>query len=157
MTPEQLAKNGTEDGHQAALFCKVTQNLDKYPELVWLHAIPNGGARNKVTAARMKATGTRAGVLDIFLPVPAGHPTTDKWHGLYIEMKKPEFANRKNGGLSEKQIEFKNHATFWGYAVAVCYSWEEAWNVIEHYCQFYVPEHARERYKQTMEQAKWQK
>ena len=33
ITPEQLAKSGTEHGHQAALFCWIALNIDRYPEL----------------------------------------------------------------------------------------------------------------------------
>lgn len=150
MTPEQLAKSGTEDGHQAALFCKAAMEQARYPELRWLHAIPNGGQRNKVTAARMKTTGTRAGVLDIFLPVPINDATGRQFFGLYIEMKKPGFENRKNGGMSEKQVKFKQHAVFWGYAVVTCYSWLEAWEALESYLAE-VPAETREKYRELVE------
>jgi hypothetical protein len=146
MTPEQLAKNNTEDGHQAALFCKVAQNLRTYPELGWLHAIPNGGNRNKVTASRMKATGTKAGVWDIFLPVPS-HP----YPGLYIEMKKPKVPGKQSQGtLQPNQRQFQAHIDFFGYAYCICYTWEEAWHAIETYVAR-IPKHIRESYKLLME------
>lgn len=48
----------------------------------YLFAIPNGGHRHPVTAARMKAAGVRAGVSDLFL----AYPMQDR-HGLWIELK----------------------------------------------------------------------
>lgn len=128
MTPEQLARSGTEDAHQMALFQWAAMNRQQHPCLEWLHAIPNGGQRNARTGAKMKATGTRSGVWDVFLPFPRSH-----YHGLYIEMKKPGLQNHKNGGLSDKQVEFGQFAQQCGYWVAVCYSWEEAVQVIEGY------------------------
>lgn len=54
-----------------------------YPELFFMHHIPNGGKRDKVTAKkRLKAEGVKPGVPDVFLPV-----ARKGFHGLYIEMK----------------------------------------------------------------------
>ena len=36
------------------------------PELKWMFAIPNGGIRDRITAARMKQEGVKSGVWDIF-------------------------------------------------------------------------------------------
>ena len=47
-----------------------------------LVAVPNGGRRDAVTGARLKAEGVVAGVSDLLLLVPRG-----QWHGLCIEMK----------------------------------------------------------------------
>ena len=72
----------SEEQEQVALFkwAKLQENV--YPALRLLYHIPNGGKRDKVTAARLKAAGVKAGVPDICLPVPAGG-----CNGLYIEMK----------------------------------------------------------------------
>jgi len=67
-----------------------------------------------VTAARLKAEGAKAGVWDIFLPVPSG-----RWHGLFIEMKVG------NNVLTKKQEEFANKLSDC-YAFVICYSWDEA-------------------------------
>ena len=122
ITPEQLAKSGTEQGHQSALFCWAAMNLDKYPELKWMHAIPNGGYRNKIEAARLKAAGVKAGVSDIFLPVSRG-----AYHGCYIEMKRP------GEKASIKQLEFGGYVRSKGYFFSVCDHWEKAVEEIKAY------------------------
>ena len=80
----------TEDEEQEALFRWADAQSATKPWLKGMFAIPNGGYRAKATAARMKRTGTRAGVPDIFLPVSNGRE-----HGLFIEMKR-----RKGGTVS---------------------------------------------------------
>ncbi|MDI5886077.1 VRR-NUC domain-containing protein [Cobetia amphilecti] len=44
--------------------------------------VPNGGQRNKKTAADLKAQGVRAGVSDLVIASARGG-----WHGLYLEFK----------------------------------------------------------------------
>ncbi len=122
MTPEQLARSGSESAHQAAFFCWCGLNQNNYPELRWCFAIPNGGARHYVTAARLKVEGVKAGVWDIFLPVPI-----TPFRGLWIEMKKP---GRK---LSDLQKEFGEFVMKQGYRCEVCHGWEAAVKVIEDY------------------------
>lgn len=41
----------------------------RYPALNWLHHSPNGGKRDKRTAAIMRAQGARVGFPDLILPV----------------------------------------------------------------------------------------
>lgn len=92
------------------------------PDLKWAHAIPNGGRRDKIEAANLKRQGVKAGVSDIFIPVPRG-----KYHGLYIEMKVGK--NKP----SKEQKEFLCDMQNQGYAVALCYGCEEAIKVTEKY------------------------
>ena len=66
ITPEQLAANPSEHSQQAALFCWAAQHVGSIPELALLFAIPNGGKRDKITGARMRAEGVKPGVPDIF-------------------------------------------------------------------------------------------
>jgi hypothetical protein len=99
-------------------------------QLRWLHAIPNGGARDPVTAARMKAEGVKAGVPDLFLPI-ARYETkrgAEPWHGLYIEMKKG-----KDGRQSKEQMEFEDHCFMHAYQYVVCRNWREAADHIKNY------------------------
>jgi hypothetical protein len=90
-----------------------------YPELAYLHAVPNGGYRSKRTANEMHTEGVRPGVPDLHLPV-ARHG----FHGLYIEMK----CHRKGSRLSQDQERWIKFLILQGYYVAVCWDWEEAKN-----------------------------
>ena len=127
MQPEQIAKK-TESSQQTAFFCWVAQQVKNCPALKWIHAIPNGGERNKIVASRMKGEGVRAGVWDVFFPYPVG-----TYHGLYIEFKKPGLENHKNGGMSDAQVEFQKHITECGYATKVVYDWLQAANAVVEY------------------------
>lgn len=138
ITPEDLAKSGSEDGHQMALFCWAASMCGQYPALRWLHAIPNGGSRHIVEAGKMVAAGLRSGVWDVFLPLPIQTEWAKQYAGLYIEMKEPKRRNQKNGGLSEEQLEFGRYAEDMGYFCAVCYTWEEARDVILKYVRLKV-------------------
>lgn len=135
ITPEQLARSGSEDGEQAALFAWAALNIKKYPQLKWMHAIPNGGSRHIAEAVKMVATGVRKGVFDIFLPFPIKHSfnIATVYHGLYIELKKRGRQNENNGGLSKEQLDFMQYAYITGYCVKVCYGWEEAREAILEY------------------------
>ena len=95
MKPEDLAKSGSEAAHQTALFAWAALQLQRWPELRWLHHIPNGGSRGdtaqgrQIRGAQLKAQGVRTGVADLCLPVKRG-----AYSGLYIEMKKPAEAKQ---------------------------------------------------------------
>jgi hypothetical protein len=115
--------NGSETGEQKAIFCWSAQNQHLYPQLKWLHAIPNANSH------RMVAEGVRAGVSDIFLPWPLVDSSDFNrliFAGLYLEMKIEKRRNQKKGGLSQDQIDFIDYAKKAGYRCEVCYSWLEA-------------------------------
>lgn len=128
MTPEQLAKSGSEDGEQTALFCWANEQVrdEVFPKLKLMFSVPNGGARDIRTAVRLKATGVKAGVSDIFLPV-ARHGV----HGLFIELKK----SKEHGGgtVSKEQKQWGADVLAEGYGFCVCYGWREAASVLELY------------------------
>lgn len=125
MTPEQIAKAGTEHAHQAAVFCWARPQSLKpgWEALTLLHAVPNGGDRDKAVAGRMKAEGVRAGIHDIMLPVTGALGQSY----LTIEMKKPGQEKVVNGGMSEKQLEvlgaMRLHSAGMHF---LCFSWLEA-------------------------------
>ena len=64
--------------------CAYFEWARRHPTAKRAFAIPNGGARGKVTAAILKGEGVLAGVSDVLLPVPA-HGAA----GLWIEFKAP--------------------------------------------------------------------
>lgn len=130
MKPADLAKSGTESGHQRAVFCWAALNVARLPELRWLHHIPNGGSRGDDARSRairgsaLKAEGVKTGVSDLCLPVRRG-----EFSGLYIEMKKP-------GALKSESAEQKEFGAFvksQGFGYVCVDSWEKAVQVIEEY------------------------
>ena len=99
-----------ESGHQEALFSWAAYRTGLMPELQYMYHVPNGGKRDKATAAVLKRQGVKAGVPDIMLPAArAGY------HGLYIELKAGENTTTK------KQKEWLEYLRQQGYYTAVCY------------------------------------
>lgn len=129
ITPESLAEGNTEHGHQSAIFSWAALNKDKYPDLKWLFAVPNGAWRNKIVATRLMAEGVKAGVPDIWLPVRRG-----QWSGLIIELKKlPKKSTHKRPQASDKQGEWIDFLRTQSYGAIVCVGWLEArQNLIEY-------------------------
>ena len=111
-----------EEIEQTHLFLWAFYESSKYPELKNMFAIPNGGKRSKSEAARLKASGVKAGVPDIFLAV-----ARNGYHGLFIEMKvgmnKP----------TENQVEMMEELTAQGYLCRVCWSGDDAIDAIKEY------------------------
>lgn len=111
-----------EAEEQEALITWTRYNETRFPELTLLFHIPNGGSRNKFEAKRLKAQGVKAGVPDLFLPVPRG-----AFHGLFVEMK---YGKNKQ---TDSQRQWERRLTEQKYAYFVCYSWREAADTIEKY------------------------
>lgn len=127
VTRKPTSTVGLESAHGMALIQWADTMVSLgHPELRFLHHIPNGGARSKATAGKLKAEGVRSGVWDYFLPV--GH--IDFFSGLYIELKHPRERSAKNGGLSDKQVDFGNMVQDQGFATVVAYDWIEAQQAI---------------------------
>jgi len=160
MTPWQLAKD-SEFSHQSALFCFTAKaqrigfalaktegvykssptvssvGADLIPEIAFFHSVPNGTRSGdlrsrQIEGGMMKASGTKAGVLDTFWPLRRG-----PYCGLYIELKKPSLKSAKNpvNGCSDEQNAFGAYVTSQGYIAKVCYSWLEAAEVLQWYYQ----------------------
>ena len=100
----------------------------KLPEKI-LFAIPNGGRRDAITGARLKAEGVRAGVPDLFL----AHPNSRGSCGLFLELKQGKGSDK--GQLSEAQKECLFELNKQGYAVCVPYGFDEAKKYIEDYLE----------------------
>lgn len=118
--------NHDEDKQQAAVF----QWAKFYPELKWMHAIPNGAflGGNKLQrikrGARLKSQGLKKGVLDIFLP-----KARNGYHGLYIEMKN----GKGTGKASVEQKDFCMSVSVDGYLCVICHGADEAIEEIKTY------------------------
>lgn len=100
----------------------------KYPELRWLFHVPNGGRRGKAEAGKLKASGVRAGVPDLFLPVPRGG-----FCGLWIEMKANDEDVRKEQQLWHDWLRSQQ------YAVATCWDANQAIQTLEEYLECRLP------------------
>ena len=87
-----------------------------------LAAVGNGGKRDAITGAMLKAEGVLAGVADLILFVPNIH-----YHGLMIEMK------TKTGKQSEAQKQWQQTVEKFCYKYVVVRSLEEFMNVINDY------------------------
>lgn len=94
-----------------------------------LFAIPNGGKRNAVTGARLKAEGARRGVPDLFLAYPK-----NGFGGLFLELKKS-----KGGKTSPEQKAMLERLANAGYAACVCHGFQEAKNHICVYLGWKLP------------------
>lgn len=134
ITPEQLSKSGSEHGEQSALFQWAVLNRQRYPQLRWLFAVPNGFYGTAAQKGKMKAEGLKIGCPDVWLPVPICDELGEYLDcGLVIEMKLEKYRNHKDGGCSQEQIEWLDYLSGAGYKAVVCYGWQEAVKVIEEY------------------------
>jgi hypothetical protein len=123
-------RTGSEHSNQVVLFAWAAES--GIPELKWLFAIPNGFYATPAQKAKMKAEGLRSGVSDIMLPISKCIGLFS-YMGLFIELKTADKLNRKNGGLSDEQVEFGRFVIAQGYKFVVCYSWQEAKDAILNY------------------------
>ena len=114
----------TESQHQeqVILWCDHEAPVLIRRQTAQILAISNGGHRNKAVAGRLKAEGVRAGVPDLFLPVPAG-----PFHGLWIELKK------MGGRPSAEQIQRLAELRANGYRAVIAVGWREAVAIISDY------------------------
>ena len=95
----------------------------QYPKLSrLLFAVPNGGKRDHITAGKLKAEGAVAGVADLLLLVPSA-----TYHGLAIEMKTIEGAQREAQKLWQQAVEAQ------GYKYVVCRSLDSFMEIVKSY------------------------
>ena len=95
----------------------------QYPQLQGLlFAVPNGGARDQVTGARLKAEGVVAGVADLILL-----HSNDTYCALAIEMKTPK--GRQSPSQKDWQLRFEGN----GGKYVICRTLEEFINTIKDY------------------------
>ena len=94
------------------------------PGIELLFHIPNGGSRSgPIEGKHLKDQGVKAGVPDLFLPVPRG-----KYHGMFIEMKRDTKSK-----LRPEQRQWLDALMEQGYMTAVAYGYEDAVYRIQNY------------------------
>lgn len=134
ITPEDLAKSGTEHGQQAALFCFFQIHAAEYPLTKWLYSSSNGFFSTSGQKGKEKAAGLKSGVPDICLPISNYNRFIDDGSlGLYIELKIESRRKQKNGGCSDEQLGWLAFLNSQSYEAVVCYGWEEARDMIIKY------------------------
>lgn len=92
------------------------------PRFQFLFHIPNESVGGQGWIVRNRQMGVRAGVPDLFYPVPA-----QGYHGLFIEMK------TEKGRLDPKQKRWIEILEAFGYKCVVAHGWEEAKDALEEY------------------------
>lgn len=110
-----MARSHEERLQQSAFMRWVRLQSAAWPQLKWMHHIPNGEYRTPTTAAILAGLGVKKGVWDIFWPCPR-----HGYAGVYIEFKR-----KKGGRLSKEQREFaQDHDGV--YFFAAFNDWEQA-------------------------------
>ena len=112
----------TEAQEQKSLIEWAKWQEKKYPELKMLMHVPNEGKRSKRYGAELKRLGLRPGFPDLGLFVPRNNKS-----GLFIEMK----VGRNK--CTDNQKKWIKALIGQGYEVKVCYSCEEAIQIIKRY------------------------
>ena len=117
-----MVQKTSEENEQTCLFRWAEFAEVQYEELKLMYHVPNEGKRSRIAGARLKDQGLKSGVPDVCLPTAHGG-----YIGLYIEMKVK--ANKP----TENQKQWLRKLREQGHLTAVCYSWEEAKQLIEQY------------------------
>jgi hypothetical protein len=128
--PAKRKPRDLEHQEQKALIQWCELAAATYPELRYLHAVPNGGDRHPAVAAKLRAEGCRKGVPDIFLDVPR-----HGFHGLRIELKRPgdKAQGVKRGEVKPEQADWLAFLAEQGYLAVVCWGWESARDTLQTY------------------------
>lgn len=149
LTPEAMAKSGSEFGEQGALFCwaNLAETRKRFPDFFNAETkrckmyATNQNFTDAVKGARARQIGIQSGVADIFIPL-ARHGM----HGLYIELKidpaHPENQRAgktgkaiapKAGKTSDAQESFARQVYADGFGWAKAEGWQAARDIIIQY------------------------
>lgn len=119
----------SEHEEQVDLIQRVKSHEHRFPCLALLFAIPNGGARSKATAGKLKAEGVRVGIPDLCLPVARISRSGVRQNALYLELKvgynKP----------TQAQLDMHRALRLEGNRVVVCWGADEAEQAIIEYLE----------------------
>ena len=116
-TIPKMAEEAREQCRLVAGLRKCWKDLPDTERLI-VFAIPNGGKRNAMEGANLKAQGVKAGIPDLCIILP--NKTV-----IWVEMK------AKDGHLSDAQEEMHKHMNALRHDVITAYSAEDAINRLE--------------------------
>lgn len=125
MLPNRTRKRPVDfEGREQQMLVSWMQLRHKAAFAVAWHT-PNGGARDKVTAAKLQAQGVKAGVPDLQLAIARGG-----YFGLFIEFKATP---PNDAAVSKGQKEMLSRLQQEGYRAVVCRGINEAMTEINAY------------------------
>lgn len=107
-------KRPDDEEHRLQCACVNWFRLQYPTHATALFAVPNGGRRDRVSGAKLKAEGVLPGVSDLILLLPRGNH-----HGLLIEMK------TESGKQSQAQRDWQRDMVHRGYKYMVIRSIDE--------------------------------
>jgi hypothetical protein len=104
---------------ERAIQCAIVKALKAHcgPQRAYFYAIPNGGKRDVITAARLKAEGVAPGAPDLGFVLPGGVAA-------FLEIK----ADKGRQSISQEFVE--KQITKLGGRYAVAHSVDEAWGIL---------------------------
>ena len=105
--------------HEHKLQVAIVKWLD-FTQDFYYFAIPNGGARHRLVAIKLKMEGAKAGVADMFWMVH-----NKNWKGIFVEVKIDKGKQQPN------QKSFENICYCSGYYYAIVKSIEDCENLIK--------------------------
>jgi hypothetical protein len=105
--------------HEHKLQVSICKWLD-FTQDFYYYAIPNGGARHRLVAIKLKMEGVKAGVADMFWML-----SNKNWKGLFIEVK------IEKGSQQPNQKDFEKIAISHGYYYAIVRSIEDCENLLK--------------------------
>jgi hypothetical protein len=122
MTPTPAA-DPLESVHQERFFQAAKLHEQKWPELRYLFAVPNGGLRFQREAQALKRQGVRAGVPDVWLPVARTAPGGGVYHGWVGELK-------RYAGVASDLSEDQKRWLAWLRSQGYCADWYRGWDLM---------------------------
>ena len=109
---------------QRTYFEQLRLITPQVPQLSMIYAIPNGGYRDKVTAAKLKAEGVKAGVWDVCCPI------AQAWvvEGQELDLVAGFYAEFKHGRnrLTNYQLDFRKDLQAFSFAKYKWFIWRDS-------------------------------
>lgn len=112
--PARARRASPEEDLHRLVFDWVFAMEASHPILRYMMHVPNGGARSKGEAGKLKAMGVRKGVSDVTCPFASG-----PFKGFACELKAPK------GRCTPEQSDFLDKSKADGWLTGVCFSLDE--------------------------------